>query len=515
MTKKNINTEFYFMNFSKKYETKLIDMKREKNCLLLSFGLALMMPGCGKAKAEKRPLNVLFIAVDDLRPELGCYGNELIKTPNIDELAATGTVFDRAYCQQAISMASRASIMTGMLPENHSVFKCGPVNEAYPNQPKLDDIFRNSGYEIRAFGKIYHHESDAVEQFGQDWVSKNPKSQTKGRGYLDPASIAEIIDNDGRGPAYEGPNVADNEYFDGYQADMAVKTIDELSKSGNPFFLAIGFIKPHLPFNAPKKYWDMYHENDIKLATNQYLPENYTQHTLYNFGELRNYPGIPKGDAPLSESLQRKLIHGYYASTTFADAQIGKVLRKLKETGLDKNTIVVLWGDHGWKLGEHGMWCKHTNFELDAHVPLIIRAPEVQPGRAQSFAELVDLYPTLADLCQLPRPENLQGQSLVPAMKEPGKQLRKEAYGMYPHYYNNNDKLVIGYAVVNNRYRYINWIRIATGKSEGTELYDHAVDPGENINVAGEGKNQTIIDGMDSLLHMRFKMDASIFEFSK
>jgi len=472
------------------------------------------MPGCGTTKVEKKPLNVLFIAVDDLRPELGCYGNKLIKTPNIDALAASGIIFDHAYCQQAICMASRASIMSGMLPETHLIFKCGPVDEAYPDQEKLDDIFKNNGYEIRAFGKIYHHKSDAQKQFGKSWVWKNPESREKGRGYLDPASISRITDAQGRGPAYENPDVADDEYFDGYQAEMAAKTIDDLSKSGKPFFLAIGFHKPHLPFNAPKKYWDMYPEDELKLATNQYLPKNYTKNTRYNFGELRNYPGIPKGDTLISEPLQRKLIHGYYACATFTDAQIGKVLLKLKETGLDKNTIVVLWGDHGWKLGEHGMWCKHTNFELDGHVPLIIRAPEILPGRAQSFAELIDLYPTLADLCQLPRPDNLQGQSLVPAMKEPKKQLRKVAFGMYPHNRDNNDKLVIGYSVVNNRYRYINWICIKTGKSEGTELYDHAVDPAENINVAGDEKNKTIVAKMDSLLHTRFKMDASILEYS-
>lgn len=243
---------------------------------MFSLGLALLMPEYGKAKVEKRSLNVLFIAVDDLRPELGCYGNELIKTPNIDELASTGIIFERAYCQQAICMALRASIMSGMLPENHSIFKNGPVNEAYPNQPKLDDVFRNNGYEVRSLGKIYHHKSDAVEQFGQNWVRVNPKSQTKGRDYLDPASISKISDNEGRGPAYESPDVADNEYFDSYQAEMAMKTIDDFSKSGKPFFLAIGFNRPHLPFNAPKKYWDMYPEDDIKLATNQYFPENYT-----------------------------------------------------------------------------------------------------------------------------------------------------------------------------------------------------------------------------------------------
>ncbi len=489
-------------------------MKQKENKLLFTLGLASLLFSCGNAKEEKKPMNVLFIAVDDLRLELGCYGNTIIKSPNIDALAASGVVFNRAYCQQAICMASRASIMSGMLPENHLIFKCGPVNTAYPNQEKLDGIFKTSGYDVRAFGKIYHHKSDADEQFGTNWVWKNPQSQEKGRGYLDPASIKGIIDDSGRGPAYESPDVADNEYFDGYQAEEAAKTIEEFSKSGKPFFLAVGFHKPHLPFNAPKKYWDLYSEDELELAPNQFLPENYTRNTLYNFGELRNYPGIPKGDTLLPEPLQKKLKHGYYACVSYTDAQLGKVLQKLKDTGLDKNTVVVLWGDHGWKLGEHGMWCKHTNFELDTHVPLIIKVPEMKAGRVQSFAELIDLYPTLAELCHLEKPDNLQGQSLVPALIDPTAEGRKEAYSMYPHSRDNDKKLVIGYAVVNDRYRYINWIQIDNGKSEGDELYDHSVDPAENINVAGVEKNKAIVEEMNAKLQQRFRMDASILEFT-
>lgn len=466
-------------------------------------------------KVDKKPLNVLFIAVDDLRPEMACYGNTILKTPNMDKLASTGTIFDRAYCQQAICMASRASIMSGMLSENNLIFKCGPVNDAYPKQKMLDDMFKDNGYEIKVYGKIYHHKSDAVKQYGQKWINSDPNSQEKGRGYLDPLSISRIFGKEGRGPAYESPDVADSEYFDGYQAEKAAETLDDFSKSGKPFFLAVGFYKPHLPFNAPKKYWDMYSEDDVKLATNQYLPKNFTKNTKFNFEELRNYVGIPKGDTLLSMPLQRNLIHGYYASVSYTDANIGKLLNKLKETGLDKNTVVVLWGDHGWKLGEHGMWGKHTNFELDAHVPLIIRAPGFQNGRAKSIVELLDLYPTLAELCQLKQPENLQGKSLVTELKAPSKQTRNEAYGMYPHFQNNNSKLVIGYTVVDERYRYINWIHIETGQSQGKELYDHANDPGENVNVADAEKKKAVVDRMDSLLRKRFKMNASILEYKK
>lgn len=492
-------------------------MRKSKHKILLFLGLVGLVVLFGKAKVDpspskidKKPMNVLFIAVDDLRPQFGAYGNKVIITPNLDNLGNTGAVFERAYCQQAICMASRASILTGMLPETNQIYKMGPVNESFPNQPKLDDMFRNNGYEVLAYGKIYHFESDAKKQFGKNWIDENPNSKEKGRGYLDPSSVANIVDNMGRGPAFESPDVADNAYFDGYQAEEAAKTLEGFSKSGKPFFMGLGFHKPHLPFNAPKKYWDMYSEENIKLASNQYLPENFTKNTRYNYGELRNYAGIPKGDSLLPIPLQRKLIHGYYASVTYTDAMLGKVLQKLKETGLDKNTIVVLWGDHGWKLGEHGMWCKHTNFELDAHVPLIIRVPGMKPAKVKSFAELVDLYPTLADLCKLKAPAELQGKSLVPQMLEPSKVIRKEAFGMYPHAQDNNKKVVIGYAVVNERYRYINWVHIESGKSEGKELYDHAIDLGENVNVANDTKNKAIVDRMDALLHTRFKMNASI-----
>jgi len=480
--------------------------------LLLILTLALFIESHSYATDKKQVFNVLFVAVDDLRPELGCYGNQEIKSPNIDALASESVVFKRAYCQQAICMASRASIMTGMLPETAELFRCGPVNEAYPEQAKLDDIFRDNGYQVKAFGKIYHHAEDHLKQFGNEWLGENSHSEEQGRGYLDPKSISRIYDDSGRGPAFESPDVNDTCYFDGYQAEQAVDAIEGFAKAGKPFFLAVGFKKPHLPFNAPQKYWDLYRQDEFDLAANPYLPKNYTQHTIYNFGELRNYNGIPKGKEPFSEELQRNLIHGYYACVSYMDAQLGKILQKLKETGLDKNTVVVLWGDHGWKLGEHGMWCKHTNFELDTHVPLIIKVPGQDAFESDSFAELIDIYPTLADICNLEAPANIQGESLMPAIKKSGKYVRTEAYSMYPHYRDNRKQLVIGYSLVNKRYRYIRWVHIETGKVEAEELYDHSTDPDENVNIAGSDENSEVLAEMTSLLKKRWVMDATILE---
>ena len=480
----------------------------ELSALVLILGSA----ACTNKEHAPKQFNVLFVAVDDLRPELGCYGNPVIKAPNIDRLASEAVVFNRAYCQQAICMASRASLMSGVSPEMHKLFACGPVNATLPDVTKMDDLFRQHGYVTRAYGKIYHHKSDHLEQFGEGWQDAKPDKQWEGRGYLDPESKARIFDDSGRGPAYESPDVEDDAYMDGYLADQAVKTLDAFSKDKTPFFLAIGFHKPHLPFNAPKKYWDLYSEQDITLPPNDSLPLNYTEHTLYNFGELRNYAGIPKGNEPLEESLKKTLKHGYYACVSYMDAQLGKVLDKLASTGLDKNTIVILWGDHGWKLGEYGMWCKHTNFELDTRVPLMIRVPGQASGKSDSFAELLDMYPTLAALCGFDLPDHLQGTSLAKNIADPSLNTREAAFSLYPHGKNIPEQLVMGYAVRTDDFRYIRWKHVSRDSIEAEELYDHRVDPGENINVAGDGQYARDKEKLAQLLEQRYIMDGTIIE---
>jgi len=452
--------------------------------------------------------NILFIAVDDLRPELGCYGNKVVLSPNIDRLAATGITFNHAYCQQAISMASRASLLTGMFPESYGIYKCGPVAEAIPDAVTLNGFFEKAGYNVRGMGKIYHHPVDHRRQF-PGWTDQRsqPGRKWDGRGYLTLESKA-LMDSTGQGPAFEWPVAEDGDYYDGYTADQACKELTELSKKDKPFFLAVGFHKPHLPFNAPLKYWDMYDRDRLKLPDNQFLPENFVTHTKYNFGELRNYNGIPKGNESFSEDLKKTLIHGYYACVSYTDSQIGKVLNQLKALDLEKNTIIVLFGDHGWKLGEHGMWCKHTNFELDTRATLIMRVPGVTPAETDNFVEFLDIYPTLVDLCGFTVPENLDGTSLMPVINKPQKIVRTAAFSIYPHNQNNDDRLVMGYSVGTPDYRYIEWVHVKSGRIEGVELYDHRTDPGENINVAGVAGNETVCKELSQLLRekCRFKI---------
>jgi arylsulfatase A-like enzyme len=319
------------------------------------------------------------------------------------------------------------------------------------------------------------------------------------------------MDNSGRGPAFEAPMAEDDDYLDGYLASLAVEALEEFSGDTIPFFLAVGFHKPHLPFNAPKKYWDLYDEQDIILPGNDSLPLNYTEHTLYNFGELRNYAGIPKGGATLDDALKKQLKHGYYACVSFMDAQLGRILDKLAVTGLDKNTIVVLWGDHGWKLGEHNMWCKHTNFELDTRVPLIIKVPGREAGSTDSFAELLDIYPTLAELCGFEPPAHVEGTSLLDNIANPRQNTRQAAYSLYPHGRNNPEKLVMGYSVRTDAFRYIQWKRIMVNTIVEEELYDHRVDPGENVNVAGDIQYAHEKKNLAEMLKERWRMDSSIF----
>ena len=369
--------------------------------------------------------NVLFIAVDDLRPRLGCYGQKHILSPNIDRLAGEGLVFERTYCQQAICMASRASLLSGYRPDKGGIYGCGPLYEHVPDALSLNKHFMANGYETITIGKIYHHRSD--ENQGWSREAFHPEGKWVGRGYLTPEAVACVekynrehpsAKRQGLGPAFECADVADGEYSDGMAAEHAIRELNRLKDTR--FFLAVGFKKPHLPFSAPKRYWDLYDENDIDLADNPFAPKEMPAKAGTSWGELRGYIGMPK-KGPVPDDLARKLIHGYYACVSYTDALIGRVLDELDRLGLRENTIVVLWGDHGWKLGEHGMWCKHTNFELDTHVPLLISAPgmKARGGRTRALTEFVDIYPTLCDLAGVGKAWALGRLQCGPAARRP------------------------------------------------------------------------------------------------
>ena len=357
----------------------------------LFFGLFLL---AGVAGADDRP-NVLFIAVDDLRPELGCYGQP-VHSPNIDRLAATGTRFDRAYVQVALCMPSRVSMLTGQRPDTTGVVDFSVrFRDVQPNVVTMPQHFRSHGYHAVAFGKIFHNddkaswseplftsqrsEDDYHTEFGKQvlaWTREDHRRLT----YV--WDLGDGITKTKRpgGLSWEAPQVPDNALRDGQIADAAVAKLRELKTGGVPYFVAVGFHKPHLPFIAPKTYFDLYDPKQITLATNPDPPKDAPKFATYNWNDLRHYYGIPDV-GPVSPQQARELKHAYYACVSYMDAQVGKVVAEIDR----ENTIVVLWGDHGWQLGEHGMWDKHSNYETSTRVPLIVCVPPSKGSPHQRF----------------------------------------------------------------------------------------------------------------------------------
>jgi arylsulfatase A-like enzyme len=481
--------------------------------LFLGLSLAGALTSCQSKNKENDHTspNILFIAVDDLRTELGCYGNDAIQSPNIDQLAREGILFRRAYCQEPICMSSRASLMSGLRPDTLRIFMNGPLEEYAPGILTLNQHFENNGYQIWASGKIYHHGIDREIQWGDRRIL--PETDEQGRGYLSEGAISTLEEYDawyrenrggpggGRGPAYEWPDVPDNAYHDGMMTDLAIEQLAAYQSSGQPFFMAVGYKKPHLPFNAPRKYWDLYERDEIEMADNPYMPEDVSQYFAYNFGELRNYAGIPKGQELLGDTLSRILKHGYYACVSYIDAQLGRLLEALKQNGLEKNTIVILWGDHGWKLGEHGMWCKHTQFELDSHVPLLLKVPGQQPSlKTDAFVEFVDIYPTLCELAGLELPGHLQGISFAPLVADPERTWKEGAITVWPLNRNSPERWVMSYTIQTERYRYTEWIQGKTGELVARDLFDHEMDPDENVNVSNLPENADLIERLSGML---------------
>jgi arylsulfatase A-like enzyme len=437
--------------------------------------------------ASQRP-NVLFIAVDDLRPELGCYGREHIHSPNIDRIARQGMTFNRAYCQQAVCSPSRSSLLTGTRPDTTKVWDLVThFRDALPNVVALPQLFRQGGYFVQGMGKIYHPGFDDERSWSVPWQTPTAPAYAR-------VKTAEVKDEDKpkakAGPPFESADVADNFYKDGMVADLAVSTLRGLSRKPTPFFFAVGFAKPHLPFVAPKKYWDLYDPAQIKLAPNPYRPKDAPEYALASSGELRNYVGMPK-EGPIPDNVARQLKHGYYAAVSYADAQIGKVLDELDRLGLRKNTIIVLWGDHGWKLGEHGEWCKHSNVENDANAPLLLSVPGMKNAGAHTdrLVEFVDIYPTLGELAGLPLPGHLEGMSFKPLLDDPKRPWKTAAFSQYPR------KGLMGYSMRTDRYRFTVWVgRNDHSKVDAIELYDHQTDPQENTNVAKAPANAELVE---------------------
>lgn len=540
------------------------DYQRIKSICRTAIGLLLMLISVSMhaqkqnkdAKEVNKP-NIVFIAIDDLRPELGSYGSEIAISPNLDKLAAQGLQFNNAYCQQAICGPSRASVLTGMRPESsgvtHNYIK---IRDQFPDVVTLPQHFKNNGYETVYAGKIFHH-GDKDEELS--WSRRPVVHPLKGKQEILGTSGFALQENRDKknkvrkamfakygdvakfglamGAAYESADVPDNTYVDGYNTDLAIATMKEMVNKGDkPFFLGLGMNKPHLNWIAPKKYWDMYNPNDILLTNQKAGPEDGAAMGLHPSFELRVRDGIPKkGD--LDPKLERTLMHAYLACISYVDAQIGRMVKALEEAGVRDNTIIIVWSDHGYHLGDMGVWGKATNYEIATRVPMMIWTPNMieknRGTKTNALVELVDMYPTLCELAGLDKPNYLDGTSFMPLIKQPYMPWKTAVFSQFPSpalrewgsiplrqgmretYFGpllkeveeriiiqqkekwnrelfEND--LVGYAMRTEQYRLVAWKNRKTPHEYPLfiELYDHNTDPAESVNIAKE--NKLIVD---------------------
>jgi arylsulfatase A-like enzyme len=439
--------------------------------------------------AQSKKRNVLFIAVDDMRPDLGCYGNRYVKTPNLDGLASKGVTFLNAYCQQAVCSPSRTSLLTGRRPDTTGVYELQThFRKNLPDVVTLPQHFRNNGYVTTGLGKLFHNGLDDPESWsipwwgpgaGAEWnTPQNAALMRKQWERLQATGLKSTAvgpPRSQRGPSWLASDQADEELPDGQTATNAIRALSKLKDK--PFFLGVGFIKPHLPFIAPKKYFDLYPKDLVRMTDYAPPPKGVPEIALHNSGELRFYQDIPQ-QGPIPDDKALELIRGYYAALSFTDAQIGRVVNELDRLGLRDNTVVVVWGDHGWHLGNHGLWNKHTNFELATHSPLIVSAPGKRAAKTSpALVEFVDIYPSLSDLCGLPDPRGTEGSSFAPLIDKPDRKWKSAAFSQYPR------GKTMGYSVRTRRYRYTEW-RTPGSDDRPVELYDYQKDSDESVNLA-------------------------------
>ncbi|MDB4561658.1 sulfatase [bacterium] len=445
-----------------------------------------------------QPVNVLFIAVDDLRPLLGCYGDTTAVTPHLDRLASRGTVFQRAYCQQALCSPSRLSLLTGKRPDTTRVWDLAThFRTTLPDAITLPQYFKQNGYQTQGIGKILH---------GNGKPASDPPSWTHEPLFSinrDPRlryALKENLNGSGlKRSATESAEVSDATYIDGKVCEAAIERLTEFKADGKPFFLAVGFRKPHLPFCAPSRFWDLYKRANIPSPSPKARPTNAPELATRSWRELEGYSDIPS-DGKLSAAEIQQLRHGYYACVSYIDEQIGRVLKHLSQLQLTGNTLVVVWGDHGFHLGEQQLWTKANNYELSTRVPLIVALPQNtsdltiaddQKNRnvCPNLVELVDLYPTLTEACGLPCPDGLEGTSFYPLLKNPLQPWKSAAFSQHPRSTTSNRHKghgnIMGYAVRTHRYRYIEWKEWKTGKIVAHELYDYNSSNSETENCIG------------------------------
>jgi iduronate 2-sulfatase len=475
--------------------------------LLTSFSLSARKISNSEQElnSKQRP-NILLILVDDLKPTLGVYGDPVAHSPNIDRLAAKGMTFKNAYCNQAVCLASRYNLLLGSRSTSSGIFNFGTeFRTVYPDAVTLPQYFKNAGYHVEAMGKVFHighgntndeaswsiphHKEKVIEYLLPE--STNRRLTREEAFFQNSQMFIEDLPRNKdlpRGAAWESPDVLDDAYADGRVASHAIDRLRELNKNPDkPFFMAVGFARPHLPFCAPKKYWDLYDPQTFPMPVNEEQPIGAPNCALKRKGEITQFFPIPEEEEGLyPDSLKRKLIHGYYASMSYMDAQMGRVIDELERLHLDKNTIIVIWGDHGWHLGDHGTWTKHTNFEQATRIPLVFVAPGVTSpdSKTEQIAETVDIYPTLTNLAGLNHPggpQPIDGSSLLPVLKNGNERIKDHAY----HAYIKNGYL--GEAIRTQQYRMVRWTNTQDASKEVLyELYDYYNDPHETKNLAAQ-----------------------------
>lgn len=456
----------------------------------------------GSVAQAPRKRNVLFFAVDDLRPQLGCYGDTFAHTPNIDALALRGTIFRHAYCQQALCGPSRASLLTGLRPDTTGVYDLNTrFRDAVPDAVTLPQLFKQNGYFTQNIGKIFH--GNLVMNDPQSWSVPEQLNMVSKSDQYALEKNRDPLDAWRKTASTERVDVWDTAYIDGRIAHAGINALRGMN--GRPFFLAVGFNKPHLPFAAPQRYWDLFRRQDAPLPKNPHRPAGSPAYAIAPYSELRSYSDMPKS-GPISEDTIRELIHGYYAATAYTDANIGLVLRELDRLGLRENTIVMLWADHGWHLGDLDYWGKTTNYEVCTRVPLIVSVPGKAQQSCEAVVELLDLYPTLAELCGLEPPRRLQGKSFAPLLDHaalPGKQA---AFSQFPRKdANTGNERLMGYSMRTSRYRYTEWL--ADDHSlRAVELFDQQNDPNETRNIASDAANSRVIQELGEVLHRELSL---------
>ena len=479
--------------------------------------------------------NILFLSMDDLKPELGCYGSQTVKTPNIDQLAKGGMLFEHHYIQQAVCGPSRASMFSGLRPDTTKVWDLKHTcREECPQAFTMQEYFKKAGYETAGSGKIMHgFKNEDPLSWSIPYVHSEDLPYTDGKTpalytqYQSPEihEAFQSLEKSGlkkykekqqfmaklnAKPSTECLDLPDDAYSDGAMTEWGMGMLDRFAKLDKPFFLTLGYRKPHLPFVAPKKYWDLYDRSKIDLAEFQEMPKGAPSYAYHPGHELGGYSDIEIKELGNDPEKQRELIHGYYACVAYVDAQIGKVMAKLKETGLDKNTVVVLWGDHGWHLGDHGIWCKHSTYEQATHSPLIISVPKITTaGKTDAPVESIDIFPTLCELAGLPVPDQLEGTSLIPILGNPKIHVKEFSMSQYPDHHR---KGLMGYSMRTGRYRLVAWVKdevSRTGKFDRSlidsiELYDYENDPIETVSQARNPEYKDVLKELEAKLDRYF-----------